>query len=64
MMYSVAHTHVENLWALAQPLGFAMYKRRLNSWVYIWCIDLPEDNVHSTRLLLQFGDAMTKIADV
>lgn len=63
MIYSVAHTHKKPVWELAQLYGFDMYQKRLNTWVRIWCIDIPEDSKYATRLLLEFGSYLTPIKD-
>lgn len=62
-MYSVAHTHLDPVFELAQLYKFDMYKRRLNSWVYIWCIELPDNNKYATKLLLQYAEQLTPIND-
>ena len=63
-LYSIAHTHVEAVFELAQRYGYAMYKRRLNSYVYIWCIELPVASTKgSTYIQLLYSEYLTHIAD-
>lgn len=61
MMYSVAHTQLDAVFELAQRYRFDMHKRHLNSYVSIWCIDLPEDNPYATHILVRFGEYLTKL---
>ena len=59
--YSVAHTQVDAVFEQAQRYRFDMYKKYLNSYVTLWCIDLPKDNKNATLLYIQFGEYLTKL---
>lgn len=63
-LFSIAHTQVEAVFELAQRYEFAMYKKRLNSYVYIWCIELPIVSTReSTHIQLLYSEYLTHIAD-
>ena len=63
-VYSVAHTHIQPIQELADRYEFRIYRQRLNTYVYLWCIVLPMDNPHATHILLQYSDQLTYMYDV
>ena len=63
-LFTIAHTHVEAVFELAQRYGYAMYKRRLNSYVYIWCIELPiVSTKQSTHIQLLYSEQLSLIVN-
>ena len=58
--YSVAHTHVGSVFALAQKYGFRVYKRHLNSYVHLWCLEL-DSSMQANLIRLQYSEYLTQL---
>lgn len=68
-LYSVAHrdrygrislTQVKAVFELAQRWGFTVYKRHLNSYVQLWCIEL-DSSASANLIRLQYSEYLTQI---
>ena len=58
--YSIAYPQVGHVFRHAQKYGFKVYKKHLNSYVQLWCIEL-DSSMQANLIRLQYSEYLTQI---